>query len=261
MTAAALLVLGTRMLVTAGVVVAASAAVQRTGPFLGAMVATLPVSAGPAYLFLALDHGPAFVARSALTSLVSVGATSIFVACHAAVAGRLPMPLALLTALAGWVASLAALSQVDWTLGGAFAATVAITLACIGLTRPLRRHVGPPLPPATRWETAFRAVTVMAVVLGVTLVGQALGPEAAGYAALMPVVFSSLVVLLQPRIGGRATAGIMSHGLAGMLGYAPALALLHLAAVPLGAGLALVLALAVCLAWNGALILVRRRDA
>ena len=36
---------------------------------IGARVATLPISAGPSYVFLALDHNAAFIAEGALASL------------------------------------------------------------------------------------------------------------------------------------------------------------------------------------------------
>jgi hypothetical protein len=36
---------------TVALVVGASVAAERSGPFLGALIATLPVSAGPAYIF------------------------------------------------------------------------------------------------------------------------------------------------------------------------------------------------------------------
>jgi hypothetical protein len=48
-----------RMAVTAAFVVTASIVTERSGPVIGALVATLPVSTGPAYIFLALDHGRA----------------------------------------------------------------------------------------------------------------------------------------------------------------------------------------------------------
>ncbi len=47
----------------------ASMVAERSGPLIGALVATLPVSAGPVYVFLALDHDAAFIAQSALASL------------------------------------------------------------------------------------------------------------------------------------------------------------------------------------------------
>ena len=65
------------MAVAAAFVVAASIITERSGPAIGALVATLPVSAGPAYVFLALDHDDAFIARSALASL-PINAATIF---------------------------------------------------------------------------------------------------------------------------------------------------------------------------------------
>src|SRR4030081_3871041 len=64
-----ILTLALRMAVTAAFVVAASVITERAGPVIGALVATLPVSAGPSYAFLALDHDAAFIAESALASL------------------------------------------------------------------------------------------------------------------------------------------------------------------------------------------------
>src|SRR5262245_59205825 len=49
-------VLATKMAVTALFVTAATIIAERLGATVGALVATLPVSAGPVYVFLALDH-------------------------------------------------------------------------------------------------------------------------------------------------------------------------------------------------------------
>ena len=49
-----LLTLGFRMAITAAFVVSASVITERSGPVIGALVATLPISAGPSYVFLAL---------------------------------------------------------------------------------------------------------------------------------------------------------------------------------------------------------------
>jgi len=58
--------LGLRMAFTAAFVVVASIITERSGPVIGALVATLPVSAGPSYIFLALDHDDAFIGRARL---------------------------------------------------------------------------------------------------------------------------------------------------------------------------------------------------
>src|SRR5271155_1392195 len=70
-----LLTLALRMAVTAAFVVTASVITERAGPVIGALVATLPISAGPSYVFLALDHDAAFVAEGALASLPINAAT------------------------------------------------------------------------------------------------------------------------------------------------------------------------------------------
>src|SRR3954470_6996402 len=64
-----ILMLAARMFVAAAFVVTASIITERSGPAIGALVATLPISAGPSYVFLALDHDAAFIAQSALASL------------------------------------------------------------------------------------------------------------------------------------------------------------------------------------------------
>ena len=53
-----------KMSASALLVVTASLVVERSGPLAGALIATLPLSAGPNYAYLALDHGPVFLAGS-----------------------------------------------------------------------------------------------------------------------------------------------------------------------------------------------------
>jgi hypothetical protein len=86
------------------------------------------------------------------------------------------------------------------------------------------------------------------------MAGFVLGPEAAGYAAPFPIVLSSLIVILHKRIGGRATAVTMVHTLPGLLGFGAAVTVMHWTAEPMGATLSLLLALAMCIVWNLALM-------
>ena len=74
-----ILILALRMAMTAAFVVSASVITERSGPVIGALVATLPISAGPSYVFLALDHDAAFIAEGALASL-PINAATIWLA-------------------------------------------------------------------------------------------------------------------------------------------------------------------------------------
>jgi uncharacterized membrane protein len=64
-----ILALIVKMAVTAAFLLAATVTAERAGPLIGGLVATLPVSAGPVYIFLALDHDSHFIAQAALGSL------------------------------------------------------------------------------------------------------------------------------------------------------------------------------------------------
>ena len=44
-----------KMVMTAAIVVLASIAVERSGPFIGGLIATLPTAAGAAYIIMALS--------------------------------------------------------------------------------------------------------------------------------------------------------------------------------------------------------------
>jgi hypothetical protein len=71
----------TALFVTATTIIA-----ERLGATVGALVATLPVSAGPVYVFLALDHDSAFISSSAIASLALNSATAIYLTTYVLIA-------------------------------------------------------------------------------------------------------------------------------------------------------------------------------
>src|SRR3981081_529710 len=113
-----ILTLALRMAVTAAFVVPPPVITERSGPVIGALVATLPISAGPSYVFLALDHDSAFIAEGALASL-AINAVTIFLGLNSIVlAQRRSALVSFSGAVAVWIA-LAALSRtVHWSLAG-----------------------------------------------------------------------------------------------------------------------------------------------
>src|SRR5215510_11877297 len=82
------LALTTKMAVTALFVTAATIIAERLGAVVGALVATLPVSAGPVYVFLVLYHDEAFISASGVTSLARYAATAVFVTVYVLTAPR-----------------------------------------------------------------------------------------------------------------------------------------------------------------------------
>src|SRR6201987_3689565 len=113
-----ILMLGVRMAVAAAFVVSASFIAERSGPVIGALVATLPISAGPVYVFLALDHDAAFIAQGALTSLPINAATISLGLVYVLLAQRHGLLFSAGSALAVWFALAALLRSLDLSLVG-----------------------------------------------------------------------------------------------------------------------------------------------
>jgi hypothetical protein len=247
-----------KMLATAAIVVAVSALVERVGPFLGAMIATLPISAGPALVFVAMDHGPAFLEASARTGLPAFAGTAVFAAVYARLAQHYRTLISVGGALAAWLLTTIWITHEPWSIGGALVLHVAVFGAAIWATRSVRR--APPIARAAGriWDLPFRAAIVMSLVAAVVIMGRLLGPEAAGTTAVAPMVFASVGLVLQPRMGGAVPAAMMANGLLGLIGLVAALAFLSLSATALGSSTALSLALLICVLWNLLLVGMRR---
>jgi hypothetical protein len=115
-------------------------------------------------------------------------------------------------------------------------------------------------PPRRRWyDVPLRAGMVSLLVLLVVTLSHAFGAYATGILAGFPVVFTSLILILPPRVGGPPTAAVIAHSITGLIGFEIALGALHLAAVPLGVPAALTIGLAICIGWNLMIFAARRR--
>jgi hypothetical protein len=249
-----------KMIVTAAFVVIAARVTEWVGPMVGALVATLPIAAGPSYFFLALDHDSGFISQAALGSVAAHSATGVFSLVYALLAQRWGMALSVAGAVGSWFAAALAMRSVEWTFGSAAAANLAIYAVCIALTTRYR-HV--PLPPVRRrwYDVPLRAGMVAALVAAVVTSSFYVGPTFTGLLAIYPIVMTCLMLIFHPRAGGPATAALIANTMWGLVGFSACLFTLHLAAVPLGAWAAMVVALMVSIAWNLVLFALRRRAA
>ena len=239
----------------------ASAIAEALGPFWGALVATLPVSTGPAYAFLAMQHGADFIAASALSSLAANAAIGLFLMTYAASARRASPWRSLGGAVSVWLLAGLATQQVAWTPLTAVLLNLVTYGAGFALVGAMRDgEAGPALPVRRRpFDLPLRAVAVAAFVSLVVAASSALGPEATGIAAVFPIVLTCLLAIVRPRIGGPASALLAANALRPMLGFGAMLLALHLLVRPWGVAAALVAALLVQVSWSAALVLLKRR--
>jgi hypothetical protein len=248
-----------KALATALIVVSASVIAEALGPFWGALIACLPVSAGPAYLFLAMRQGEDFVAASALSSFAANAVTGVFLIVYGLLARSMRPWHCLGFAVLVWLLGAAAMQQVEWTP----ATATALNLGVYGIGFVLLDASGKVKLTSTpvarrRWfELPIRAAAVAAFVSLVVSVSSLLGPSATGIAAVFPITLISLIVIVRGRLGGPACALLAANALRTMLGFGVMLLALHLAIGPLGTVPALVIAMAVSLLWSCVLLGLR----
>jgi hypothetical protein len=253
-----ILTLALRMAITAAFVVSASIITERSGPVIGALVATLPISAGPSYVFLALDHDAAFIAEGALASLPINAATIWLALTYVILAQRRNALVSCGGAVAVWIVLAVLARSIHWTLAGGIMANVITFAICLPLMRRFR-HAKMPLITRRWYDIPLRASLVATLVATVVTLSGWVGPVISGTIALYPVVFTSMMLILHPRIGGPATAAVIANGGWGLIGFGIAIAGLQLTALPFGSAVALSLALLTCVSWNLGLWWLSRR--
>jgi hypothetical protein len=245
-----LLTLLLRMAITAAFVVTASIITERSGPVIGALVATLPISAGPSYVFLALDHDAAFIAEGALASLPINAATVYLGLTYVVLAQRYGALVSTEAAVAVWIALAAIFRLFQWTLVAGLIVNVITFAICVPLLQRYRHVKKMPLITRRWYDIPLRASLVATLVAIVVMSSGWVGPRISGIIALYPVVFTSMMLILHPRIGGPPTAAVIANGAWGLMGFGLAIAVLHPAALRFGSAIGLSLALAICVIWN-----------
>jgi hypothetical protein len=247
-----------KMAVTAGFVIGAAMVAERLGAATGAIVATLPIAAGPAYVFVALDHDSAFISASAIGSIAAHAATAVFSLAYIMLAQRAGMAASVGGAVAVWFVVAFLLRSVQWGFLPVAAINLALFGICIALTNRYRHVQMPPL--VRKWyDIPVRAALVSCLVAAVVSLSGHVGPTVTGLLAVFPIVMTSLMLIFQPRVGGPATAALIANTMWGLVGFSACIFTVHLATVPLGTWGGLALALVVSVIWNIVLYWWRRR--
>src|SRR5260370_24596175 len=197
--------LALKMALTATVVVVTSLVVERSGAFIGAMIAARPTAAGAAYVILAIEHPSAFMAASAVGSMAIGAAVSVFAAVYALLAQRHGLVVSLGVSLLAWFAAAALLRQVNWTPASALALNAAIYAVTIPLSSRYRRSAPPKKFLRTPLDIPLRALAAAAVVAIVTTASHSIGSFPSGMFAPFPVIFFHSILLFPPPLLRNAT--------------------------------------------------------
>ena len=247
-----------KILMTVSIVVAASVVVERSGPFVGSLIASLPTAGGAAMIILAVEHPPEFIAQSAVGSLIANAACALFALTYAALAQRRSLRVSIVGAFLVWLGAAFLSRLVDWSALDAVIANAVIYPLAIFAARHFRVEGAVKRVELTGIDLAWRAGVVTFCVILVTAASDSIGSYFSGVFAFFPVAMGSFFIILHPRIGGPAAASVAAHVLTPLIGLGLSLLAVHLLAAPVGVWWSYAIGLSIGLGWNALLWAMRR---
>jgi uncharacterized membrane protein (GlpM family) len=248
-----------KIAMTASIVVAASLVVERSGPFIGSLIASLPTAGGAAMIILGVQHTPAFIAESAIGSMVAGAIVTVFALAYAVLAQRQSLAVSLGGAFIVWAAAAALSRLVDWSATSAVVLTAIVFPLTILAGRHFRSEGTRQKVKLTGADLAWRATVVTLCVIVVTTASYSIGSYWSGLFAFFPVAMASFFVILHPRIGGPGAASVAAHVQAPLIGLNLSLLAVHFLAVPIGVWWSYLVGLGIGLSWNAMLWFSRHR--
>jgi hypothetical protein len=210
----------------------ASLAARRWGHKVSGYLGGMPLIGGPITLFLALDHGAGFAARSATFTLAAIlgQATHLLVFAYVGRRARWPPALAAAWASFATVALLVALVDPGPAL--------ALALAIAGLAaaqRWLPRYQGsatlPAVPPA---ELRLRLVAAVLLAALILWSARAFGPVVSGVLLSLPITGSIMPPFTLALYGSDALARLIRGFVVGLFGFTAFFFVVAVAVVPMG---------------------------
>lgn len=248
-----------KIAMTAGIVVAASVVVERSGPFIGALIASLPTAGGAAMIILAWQHPASFIAQSAVGSMVANAAVAFFALTYAALAQRHSLAISLGAAFLVWLGVVFLSRLVEWNAVSATLLNAVVYPVAITAGKRFRAEGAIKQTTLTARDLVWRAGVVTLCVIIVTTASSSIGSYFSGVFAFFPVAMGSFFVILHPRVGGPGAASVAAHVLTPLIGLGLGLLAVHLLAESIGVWWSYAVGLSIGLAWNVLLWVLRQR--
>jgi uncharacterized membrane protein (GlpM family) len=247
-----------KIAMTASIVVAASVVVERSGPFIGSLIAALPTAGGAAMIILAYQHPPDFIAASAVGGMVANALCGVFALTYAVLAQKRSLLISLGGAFAVWLGGAALSRLVDWSAAQAVLLNAVVYPLLIMAGSRFRAEGAIKRVQLTARDLFWRAGVVTLCVVIVTGASSSIGSYFSGVFAFFPVAMGSFFVILHPRIGGPAAASVAAHVLTPLVGLGLSLLTVHLLAEPIGVWWSYAAGLSIGIGWNALLWLSRQ---
>ena len=246
-----------KLSLSAALVVGASLVIERSGPLIGALVVTLPVTVVPAFAFISLDHDARYMASFAIAGLAVNGVSAVFMLVYVVLAQKRNLIVSVGVSVVIWFILAWLIHLHSWSSLTAFLLNACLFPTCLFLSRHYRGHKIPPVK--RQWyELPVRTMLVCLLMGTVLILSGFASPGTAGMWAVYPISTTSTMLIIQSAYGGRSSATVIANGLWGMVGIG-----LGIFFFGLTVEISVMLSIGVCIfvpvAWNMLVWLVYRR--
>ena len=207
-----------KLVLTPTLIGIASLAGRRWGPSVSGWLVGLPFTSGPIAFFLALGHGGAFAAATAIGILAGTISQAAFCVAYGWLALR-GWPVALVAGCAAFAAATLALQPLTLSAVPVLLlvlAALALALWLLHARSPIVAASGPP----PWWDLPARMVVATIFVVLLTASAPALGPHLTGLLAPFPLYASVLTVFAHAAQGTGAAINVLRGLLLGLFAFA-----------------------------------------
>jgi len=207
-----------KLMLAPGLVALATLAARRWGPSVGGIVVGFPLSAGPIFLFLALEQGLAYAQQAVVGILLGMVGAVAFALAYAAAAKRTSWLISLASATATFAVASATVGAIDWTLSGS--SIIAFLVLCVAITflpRPIRSTT---VATPAWWDLWVRMGAAAIMTLVITSAAGAIGPLHSGILATFPVVASVIVTFTHHQQGAAAATAMLRGSILSWFSFA-----------------------------------------
>lgn len=207
-----------KLLLVPAFVAGVTAAGRRWGARVGGVLTALPMVAGPALVFYALEQGDDFATEAARMTLLGILATAAWCVAYAHGARRARWLPSVAMGCAAFAAVATVVSRVETSRTAALMLTVAGLVAAHGLLpAPTSRGEALRRPD---WDLPMRMATAAALVLLLTALAARLGPSVSGLLAAFPVVTAIVGAFTHAQQGAAAVTVYFRGLLRGLHSFA-----------------------------------------
>jgi hypothetical protein len=223
----------------------ASLAARRWGHSVSGYLGGLPMIGGPITLFLAMDYGAEFAARSAVVTLAAIAGQAAHLTAFTRVGRRARWPAALAAGWASFAVASCAVAFLPLTPAIALAlAAISLAAAFNAIPHPRDAATLPQIPPI---ELRLRLAAALLLAVVILWAAQAFGPVVSGVLLSLPVTGSIMPPFTLALYGADATARLARGFIVGLCGFGAFFFVVGSCVVSLGITMAFVLAVGAAL--------------